>query len=334
MKKLTKIVAGLALSVCALLMPAQAKTVIRVGMPPQIGYSPLNVADAKGYWKEQGIKVEVVPYDDSQAVGKALASGEIDVGADLIGNWVGLQMQGLPIKIVAETQWSNGDQKLLIKSGQEIGKLKGQTVGINDKQVAQLFLLSKYLNSKGMRLADFKLVEQNPERLTDAFVKGQVQVAVLSDLFANDAIRRGNGLALVDSASYSGIMPQGFAANPQAMKELREDQWVKFFVGWLKAVNWIRGPNFKWGEYRDLLNAKTFKNFSAEGDAAMMDMLSGVKFLGVYEQIKRNGELGGLEYYLRDVLRFMKENGYIKNEPDHQTLLDTTHFQKALQAFK
>ncbi|MFC4158178.1 ABC transporter substrate-binding protein [Chitinimonas lacunae] len=307
---------------------------IRVGYLPDIGFAPLNVADVKGYWREQGVQVQLVPFDDSQSQMKALANGEIDVAGDLLANAIGWQIAGAPIRLAAETHWSNGSVKLLLKSGQDIRQLKGQVAGLADKQMGQMFLLSRYLNANGLRLADFKLQEANAERVAAGFTRGQIQVALLADPYAAETQRVGSGVVAVDSATYQGLLPAGFAINSHNEAGIGAEQWTRFYKGWLKAVLWVRGPDFKWGEFRDLLNARTFRNFSAQSDAGMMDMYSGIKFHGIYDAIKRHGELGGMEYYVRDVLRFMKENGISRTDPQPRTLIASAPFEEALKAFK
>lgn len=307
---------------------------LRVGYVDDIGFAPLVVAEAKGYWKEQGLKVDLVPFEDSAVQAKALESGEIDIAGDLMGNFVGLEMAGSPIKLAAETHWSNGSVKLLTKAGQDPKQLKGAMVGIGDKQTAQLFMLSRFLNSNGIRLSDVKVGELPPDRLVASFVKGQMPVVVLQDPYSIQAVHDGNGTIAVDSSRYQGLITEGFAVSNTALASIPEEQWIKFYRGWIKSVIWLRGMNFKWGDLRELINTKNFKAIAAQPDATIVDLYNGVRFHAVYEAIKRHGELGGLEYHVRDVLYFMRDNALVKTIPEPRTLIQSDAFEKALKTLK
>jgi len=307
---------------------------LKVGYVDDIGFAPLVVAEAKGYWKEQGLKVDLLPFEDSATQAKALESGEIDVAGDLMGNFVGMEMAGAPIKLVAETHWSNGSVKLLTKTGQDPKQLKGAMVGVGEKATAQLFMLSRFLNSNGVRLADVKIGEMPPERLVASFVKGAMPVIVLQDPYSIQAVHDGNGTIAVDSSRYQGLITEGFAASNTALTNIPEEQWIKFYRGWIKSVIWLRGMNFKWGDLRELINAKNFRIIAAQSDPTIVDLYNGVRFHAVYEAVKRHGELGGLEYHVRDVLYFMRDNALVKTIPEPRTLIQSDAFEKALKTLK
>src|ERR1051325_4869485 len=79
-----------------------------VGMVQWAAFAPLNVADAKGFWKEQGLNVVVDNFQVNSELNDSLQSGGIDFALDMIGSWVDLRLQGKPITVIGETDWSNG----------------------------------------------------------------------------------------------------------------------------------------------------------------------------------------------------------------------------------
>ncbi len=300
---------------------------IRVGYLPDIGFSPLNVAQAQGFWKELGVEVALTPYADSASLSKALVEGDLDLAGDLTGNFVGWAMAGAAIKLTAETHTSNGSVKILAR-GADIQAYKGQAIGVGAEEVGSLFLLARYLNAKGLQLADFKLQESSPAARLAGLRKGQPALAVLPDPQANMARR--DYTLLADSATYPGVVTMGFAASKSALASIPDEQWLRFYRGWLKAVNWVRAGNFKWADYRAVLDPKIHAGLLADGDAAAMDMFNSIKFPSNAEAAKRHGQLGGLEYHVRAVLRFMRENGLAKSEPEARNLIQSTTFEKAL----
>jgi len=70
-----------------------------------IAYSPLNVALEKGFWKDQGIDVEVINYGSNQELNSALENFYIDIALDMMGSWVGMILDGVDLTLIGETDW-------------------------------------------------------------------------------------------------------------------------------------------------------------------------------------------------------------------------------------
>jgi len=322
-------------SACALLLSSvvQAAAPIRVGFLPDIGFAPLQLAESMGYWKERGVQVQLVPFDDSKTEMKALIEGHIDLASDMTGNFVGWAMNGAPIKITAETHTSNGSVKVLLRQGVDPSKLAGQTIGVPYKQVALDYLLGRYLNANGVQFGDVKLLEGSADQLVAAFEKGQVAAIVLADPDAS--VLRDTGIHVVaDSATYPGLITEGFAASNASLAAIPDEEWVAFYRGWLNAVSWVRGTGFNWNAFQQTLKAPSYHKFLAAGDVAAVDSLNSIQFSTASEVAKRHGNLGGLEYYVRAVLRFMRESAMIKTDPEARPLIHSTAFEKALKEAK
>jgi NitT/TauT family transport system substrate-binding protein len=307
-------------------------TEIRVGYVPSIASSPLNVGDEQGFWKDLGLQVKLLPFDDSKSEVKALVNGDIDVAQGIIGDFVGWQIGGAPIKLTAETSWSNGSAKILLKPGVDPERLAGQAVGIGYHQTGLDFFLGRFLNAHGQRIGDVKLQEGGADQLVSQFQNGQLAAVVLTDPDAITARQYGN--IAVDSATYEGLVENGFAASNTALGKIQGDAWVRFYKGWIKSVNWLRGGGFSWTAYRKTLDPVAYKKVLANGDAATVDSYNSVKFPNVAESMRQHGPLGGLEYHVRAVLRFMQETGQIKTEPEARPLIQSAAFERALKEFK
>lgn len=72
-----------------------------VKMAPAFYLSPL-VAEERGFWKENGLEVEWVPFGGPPAQIRAVAAGAISIGAATAADPVTAADRGLPVVIVAE----------------------------------------------------------------------------------------------------------------------------------------------------------------------------------------------------------------------------------------
>jgi len=99
------IAASAGLLACAVLAasPAFAQTKVRVGAYASISDAPLYIALDKGYFKEQGLDVELVQVNSGGTMMSLMTSGELDASGGSPG--AGLYnavRQGIQFKIVAD----------------------------------------------------------------------------------------------------------------------------------------------------------------------------------------------------------------------------------------
>jgi NitT/TauT family transport system substrate-binding protein len=71
-------VAGLCLA--ALSTPVRAADVVHVGILNTIGDIAVHIADAKGYFAQEGIQADLIPFDASAKMIPSLGTGDLDVG--------------------------------------------------------------------------------------------------------------------------------------------------------------------------------------------------------------------------------------------------------------
>jgi len=187
---------------------AQART-YKIGVVPWTGWSPVHVAEAKGFWKEQGLDVKVFNFPSNIAADAALKNKRIDIDFEMIGTAVGLYWDGLPIVIIAETDWSHGGDKIIVKQNLQAADLKGKPIGVYLNQPSVTYFLNHYLASVSLKLSDVRLVEMETGPLADKFIAGLFNVIVSYDPDALCAEREGKGKVVATSATYAGCIPEG-----------------------------------------------------------------------------------------------------------------------------
>jgi NitT/TauT family transport system substrate-binding protein len=88
------------LTLGALAFPAHAET-IKVGLSRLLGYPAVPVGLARGYFKAQGLDVEMVFFDSAQPISVGVASGDIDFGVSgMSAGFYNLAAQG-QLKLIA-----------------------------------------------------------------------------------------------------------------------------------------------------------------------------------------------------------------------------------------
>ncbi|MDR2018317.1 MAG: ABC transporter substrate-binding protein [Syntrophobacterales bacterium] len=160
---------------------------IRFGTLPVIQCLPVFVAAERGYFKEQGITVELVPFNSSLEKDVAFTSGQISGYFGDIPTCMVLSANKVPIKITAVVHNTTKSQRMFALvlapkfAGRELKDVVGNGVAVSSNTVLD-FLTGKFFSIKGIPINQVKMVEIKniPIRLQMLMV-GQVAVAVLPE---------------------------------------------------------------------------------------------------------------------------------------------------------
>lgn len=303
----------------------------KIGMIHWIAYSPLNAASSQEMWKKNGIDVQVINFGSNQELNSALENKRIDIALDMIGSWVGMHQDGVPLTIIGETDWSNGGDKIIAKKDADLKKLKGETIGVYLNKPSVSYFLNSYLAENGVKLSDVKLIELEPQAMTDNFIAGRFKVIVNYDPEALRAERAGNGKVAATSASYAGCIPEGFVSRTDVLESIPKEDLSKIFKAWIEAVKWTKNPA-NWNEYKQILNSKTFEGEPPYSDADLKSMLDSVSIHDSKTQLERNNTGGGLQTYLKNLKGFLSENNMLKKEFDPGKIFDNSTIVEVLKS--
>lgn len=225
----------------------QSGNKVKVGIVNLPIFAPIYVAQAKGYFKEQGLEVELQTVKSGQDAVPLASNGQLDVAA--VGFSAGMfsaVANGLEVKTVASMGVSDGDTKrsptnLVVGQGKAaeiktIADLKGKKVAALAGQGGTgAYLLGVALESAGLTIKDVTLVNiANPD-MPAALKNGSVDAALVSSPFNEQAIADGAVSLAVPPAGTSGtgvIYGDKFGKGPNAQK---------FFNAMVKASKDLQG---------------------------------------------------------------------------------------------
>jgi NitT/TauT family transport system substrate-binding protein len=242
---------------------------------PNMSFLPSGVALKKGFFKDEGLDVEIIRMNVPNIV-TALVTG--DIGYTLLfGSIVRGALRGMPMRALASLL--DGSTHALVakpeyKSGKE---LKGKTVGIGnfggtDEVAGRMMLKSFGLDTD----KDLKFIALGPDRARLAALKeGLVDVAVIAP--PGDALGRQMGFNVLLRAYEVFSFPFiGIGANLKTIKE-KPDEVKKVVKALLRANRFIREDRessvkilMDWGkvdrEHAVASYDSTWKVFSADGN--------------------------------------------------------------------
>jgi len=172
---------------------------------PVIQALPVFVAAEKGYFKEQGVTVEIVPFSSAIEKDVAFTSGQISGYFGDIQTCMVLSGNRIPIKILAVVHNATKEQRMFALviapkyAGRELKDVVGSGVAVSSNTILD-FLTAKFFAQKGIAAGQAKMVEIKniPIRL-QMLMTGQVAVAILPEPLASLAEAKG-AKALMDDA--------------------------------------------------------------------------------------------------------------------------------------
>ncbi len=291
---------------------AQGRT-YKIAIVAWVGWAPATVAEIKGFWKEEGLDVKVAALTDPLPVNNLLKNRRVDIVFGMLGNVVGMRMEGFPAVVIAETDWSHGGDEIIVKQDLDMTRLKGQAVGIYLNQPPVIYFLNKYLSALNLSFSDFRMVEMETEELTQNFIADRFKMIISYDPEAGRAIKDGKGKLASTSADYEGCIPQGMMAMKDVLEKIPKKDLAGICKGWIKAVQWSQESS-NWKEYVDILNRYMYRTDSPYPEDEIRLMLNTERIHDVAELRERNKTGGGLCSYLNDLQSFLKANNMLKQD--------------------
>jgi NitT/TauT family transport system substrate-binding protein len=196
----------LAILLAACGQASPAPVTLRIGVLPILDALPLYVADAEGYFGEEGVTVEFVPVSAAAERDQLMQAGQIDgMINDLISTALYNQNEVL-ITIVrfARTATATFPQyRILAASDSGItapGDLRGVPIGISEGTVIE-YVTYRLLEAEGLAPAEIATVAVPTiaERM-NLLASGQIQAATLPDPLSTLAIQSGASVVIDDTA--------------------------------------------------------------------------------------------------------------------------------------
>ena len=113
----------------------QAAEEIKFGTPVKLDpilYLPVLAADENGFWKQNNVTVQWLPFNGGAALYQAVVAGSVDMGLSSTGSEMRAAGRGVPVVIVAESA-QNQDFIVWVRSDSRFKKpadLKGAKIGV------------------------------------------------------------------------------------------------------------------------------------------------------------------------------------------------------------
>lgn len=223
--------------------PAAESPPLRIGWVSAMANAPVLIAEKKGYFKEEGLTVELKQFGDGPVIQQAVASGDVDiayVGAPPVYQWFA---RGLDSVIIAKVNY--GQAALVAKASGPIRSLadfRGQRLaGVNRGSGMDVLLrgyvlkdVAKLDPDKDLQLSNMPVVNMNA-----ALDTGVVDAVFEWEPFVSQSVLRGTGRVVFDVNEALPHYPWYVIASTRKVASERPDDIVKLLRAHHKAIAFL-----------------------------------------------------------------------------------------------
>ena len=166
---------------------------VTIGYLPSDHDAALFVADQQGLYKQKGIDVELVQFNNGGDLMTAMASGKVDVGYVGISPVLSSVEKGVPVKIISAAQ--NEGSGIVISNNSNISSaadLSGKNVATPGEASIQYVLLNLYLKNNGLSMNDVNASAMKTPSINDAINTNTIDAGVTFQPFVSTSEANGN----------------------------------------------------------------------------------------------------------------------------------------------
>ena len=296
---------------------------VTVGVHSWHGGGMVYIGDKMGFFKEEGIEIDIKKIENFDTKRASLVSGQIDVDvANTLDQLLIYNETGFSAQIIGITDQSNGGDGLVSSDSiTDIHQLVGKTIAYAEASPSDFFL--RYIlkaNNIDLKSVKFKPVA-DPQIAGNAVIARQVDAAVTYEPWLSQAGKEKGLHVLVDTKKYPTLIPGLLIVNGDkvtADKELYE----KFLRAWFKSADYYyshkeesqkiisEGMGMKIEDVRDILSVVDIQ--TKDLNRKLID----------------KSTPNNLFDLLSNINVFWKENGFIKKDLNTENMVNVDLIQK------
>ncbi len=241
-RRFASLMACAAIGAAAWAMPASAaeSLLVRLDFSPWGMHGAMHLAKQKGWFKEQGLDVEIQDGTGTINTLQLLAAGRVDVGQVSVGTMAVAKENGLDLISIAGFARTGDlavmlDEKLGVKSPQD---LKGKKIVCFTTSPWAPFI-EPYLQANGLKKGEVEIVMVAPSAMVSTYASGNADGFMSQAPFGQPMVKKtrpASALLLADSGI--SFPSYGLVSTP-AMLSSKRDAIKKLVQVQLRAWNYI-----------------------------------------------------------------------------------------------
>lgn len=209
-----------------------AKKPIKIATEVWAGYSYAYLAQEKGFFKKNGVEVQLVQATDSMKARKMFADGDVDGRFDVFTEAVTGYAQGIVAQVVWVVDYSDSADVVVAKKGiNSLEQLKGKRIGVEGMNTFSHMTVLELLRKHGLREQDVRFEIVNPQKVLDAIESNNIDAGHTWEPTTSKALAKGCKI-VAKAGEVPGLITDVLFIDPKVVSERRQE--VKAIV---KSLN-------------------------------------------------------------------------------------------------
>lgn len=235
----------------------KAKVQIAVGGKPLIYYLPLSIAEARGYFKDEGLDVSIADFAGGSKALQAVVGGSADVVSGAFEHTLAMQSKGQAYRAFVlqgrAPMIGVGVSKKNLPNYKGPADLKGQKIGVTAPGSSTNMVVSFFLAKHGLKASDVSIIGVGAGAgAVTALRSGQIDAISNTDPVVSMLEMPGDIQIIVDTRTlkdtqdiFGGNMPAGCLYAPQAFVDANPNTVQALTNAMVRADKWIQkaGPD-------------------------------------------------------------------------------------------
>lgn len=226
---------------------ASTPTKVKLGLLKLTSSAPIFIGIEKGFFKQQGIDLDLQWFDAAQPIAVATASNKVDIGATgITAGLYNMVAGGQQLAIVADKGREHkgySSSALLVRSDlwnqgvQKIEDLKGKKIGITQTGSTYHYMIGRLLESKGLNLNEVTLTPLNTmSALMESLKGGQVDAVIVNEPNITKILKDGYGKLITQVGDVFDYQTSAIFYSPTFLKD--KNAGVRFMKAYIQSVRY------------------------------------------------------------------------------------------------
>ena len=279
-----------------------------------VGYRPAVIAQEKGFFKAQGVDVELSYVDFAQLQQADFSAGKYDGIGLTLGDFIILSANNPNMQSVLVVDETNGADVVVAQSDiKTVEDLRGKKIGANLGGFSEVFV-TEMLRMSNLTTDDVNLVKFDALEIPQRLKNNDIQAGHTWEPYLSEAIKQG-AHSLFTSKQTSGLILDLVAFRNETIRDRPQD--VQAFVrGWLQAINF-------WEQNLEAGNEIITKTLKIPIDTISLD---GVNLTNLQEnqQFFRPDSINSIYDIAKIYADFFVRSGNVTRLPDLKSLFNSS----------